>query len=82
MKEKFSDYIVQCFTMSGFNDIDAIMEMNVDEGAGNSISTIEEFIDHHSFPSCMNPYLHNHPFEFPPGHRIRIRHFVKETKEK
>ena len=82
-REKFPEYIVQCFVTSGFDDIDAIVEMDVDDGPGNSIKTIEGFINIHSFTNCMNPSLQrsDHPFEFPPGHKIRIKKLIKELKK-
>jgi len=70
------------FKSAGFDEIDVISEMNITEKSGNSIEIIEKYIqrkyttskDHNPFPGTM-------AFEFPPGHRIRICHFVKEVRK-
>ena len=54
-----------------------------DDGPKNSITIIENFIDKRKakLPNCMSmnqtPDL---PFEFPPGHRIRIQKFIAYIK--
>ena len=75
---------MECFLVSGFDDVDAIVEMNTDDdGPKSSISLIENFIDKRKaeLPKCVGPnQILNIPFELPPGHRIRIQKFVKEVK--
>jgi len=80
LEEKLPLYIVNCFKLSGFDEINVISEMDISEKSGNSIEKIEKFIQkkfatspyHNPFPAMM-------PFEFPPGHRLRICNFVKEV---
>ena len=82
LEQKLPKYIVECFRVSGFDDIDAINEMNV-KTEPNSINIIEKYIDKHKeeFPQCMGPNASSMlPFEFPPGHRIRIRTVIKELQ--
>ena len=75
---------MECFLVSGFDDVDAFVEMNTDDdGPKSSISLIENFIDKRKaeLPKCVGPnQILNIPFEFPPGHRIRIQKIVKEVK--
>ena len=76
-------YIVECFSVSGFDDIDAIAEMCTDDGPKNSVSVIESFIDKRkaNHPKCMGPHQSpNDPFEFLPGHRLRIQKFINDVK--
>ena len=83
MRERLPPYIVECFLVSGFDDIDAIVEMNTDDGPKNTISVVESFIDKRkaNLPQCMGLHqMPNDPFEFPPGHRLRIKKFVSEMK--
>ena len=74
-----SCHIVNCFKSSGFDEIDVISEMDIGEKAGNSI---EKFIQK-KYATCPNhnPFPASMLFEFPPGHRIRICHFVKEVRK-
>ena len=45
LKEKLPPYIVEFFLVSGFDGVDAIIEMNTDDdGPKSSISSIENFI--------------------------------------
>ena len=68
---------MEFFLVSGFDGVDAIIEINTDDdGLKSSISSIENFIDKRKaeFPKCVGPnQMLNIPFEFPPGHRIRIQ---------
>ena len=50
-------YIVECFIVTGFDDLDAIIEMNVDDGPSSTVHTIEQYIDKrkHALPQCMGP---------------------------
>ena len=45
MRDKLPPYVVECFMVSGFNDIDAIVEMNTSDGSKNSIKIIESYND-------------------------------------
>ena len=53
----------------------------LNEIEGNSIGTIENFIQR-KYANCTkhNPFPSS-PFEFPPGHRIHICNFIKEVKK-
>ena len=69
--------------MSGFDDIDAIMEMDIQDGPKNSITVIESYIEKRKLEleKCMGPNQSlSLPFEFPPGHRIRISKFVDKIQ--
>ena len=44
------EYIIQSFLMSGFDDIDTIMEMDVGEGPNNSVQIMENYINKKNFP--------------------------------
>ena len=84
MRETLPPYIVECFLVSGFDDLDTIAEMNTDNGSKNSVSTIESYIDKRKayLPQCLGPHhiATLDSFEFPPGHRIRIERFIKNIK--
>ncbi len=59
--------------------------MDISQGPGNSITVIEEFIEkryprdpeYYGFQPSATYVL---PFEFPPGHRLRICKFVQEVR--
>ena len=56
-----------------------------DDGPKNSITLIENYIDKRksNLPQCINPnQTPNIPFEFPPGHRIRIEKFITYIKNR
>ena len=85
MKQKLPSYIVESLIVSGFDDVVSIMGMNLDDGPKNSIQEIEKYIDERkvNYPQCIRPNEPlNTPFEFPPGHKIRIEKFVQEIKMK
>ncbi len=68
--------------VSGFDDEDVISEMDTRDGLNNSITVI---VDKRKsdLPNCMSPTNLSHlPFEFPPGHRIRIENFINQVKRK
>jgi len=85
MKQSLPGYVVNCMLAAGYDDVNVISSMNVSDGQGNSINTIENFIEKHF--KGDTEYCHCHtsksllPFEFPPGHRIRICNFVNEVKK-
>ncbi len=83
MRDRLPSYVVECFVVSGFDDVESITEMNTNEGPKNSIKIIESYIEKRktAIKKCLGPnHLPNLPFEFPPGHRIRIQKFVQELK--
>ena len=83
MRKKLPTYIVESLLVSGYDDIVSIAGMNLDEGPKNSISEIEQYIDKRkaNYPQCLRPnHPENAPFEFPPGHKIRIEKFVCDIK--
>ncbi len=71
--------------MSGYDNVHAVLEMDVAEHAGNSVETIEKYINENRFENCMSPLHHqsqqDRPFHFPPGHKVLIRKFVQNIKE-
>ena len=88
MEKRLPRYVVNCFQAAGFGEIEVIASMDVSESEANSISKIEEYIQrrHKSnpemLPPCCSPEpINSLPFEFPPGHRIRICKFVHEVKQ-
>lgn len=49
---------------------------------GNSIEIIEKFIQKKfSSRTDHNPFTSDMPFEFPPGHRVRICNVIKEIRQ-
>ena len=74
MHEKLPQYVVNCLLASGFDVADVIMSMDVSEQPGNSIETIENYInDHYAGHEdyCNTPVSCSvTPFVFPPGHRF------------
>ena len=82
LKAKLPEYIVQSFMMSGFDDIETILQMDIGEGPNNSIDAIEKFINKKRFPSCMGPHqLVDETFEFPPGHKLKIQKFIRDIQQ-
>ena len=68
--------------MSGFDDIETILQMDIGEGPNNSIDAIEKFINKKRFPSCMGPHqLVDETFEFPPGHKLKIQKFIRDIQQ-
>ena len=80
MKQKLPPYIVNCVVSAGFDEIEVLSSMDTSENPGNSIEKIEKYIEQ-KFASSPNhnPYSSS-PFEFSPGHRIRLCHFIREVK--
>lgn len=81
----FPDYIIESFIMSGYDNHLALLDMDVSEHQGNSIQVIEEYIDDNKFENCMSSVHHKnkqYPFKFPPGHKLLIRKFVRDMKER
>ena len=55
--------------------------MDTSDKEHNSIDKIEKFIQLKYANSAKHNPFPSPPFEFPPGHRIRICNFVKEVKK-
>lgn len=87
MKKRLPPYVVSCLVTSGYDSLDVILGMDTSENPGNSIETIERFVEkYHSEGgqiSCEQnvPIKLPHPFVFPPGHRIMISNFISELKK-
>ena len=45
MKEKLPSYVVNCLQAAGFDVPEVIVDMDISQGPGNSITVIEEFIE-------------------------------------
>ena len=75
---------MQCFLCSGFDNFEVILQMDITEGPDNAITVvIERYIDKKKFPRCMGPHQDvDKTFEFPPGHKIRIKNTVQGIKDK
>ena len=83
MKRRLPPYIVKCFQAAGYDERETISRMDISESTGNSINKIELYIQRKF--SDNHEYIHDSsmlssPFEFPPGHRDRICHFVQEVR--
>ena len=79
-----SRYVVNCLQAAGYDELEVIASMDTNEGEASSISKIEKYIErHHKNNTDMLPSYSSDsfPFEFPPGHRIRICNFVQEIKQ-
>ena len=87
MQERLPRYVVNCFQAAGYDELEVIASMDTTEGETNSISKIEKYIDSHHksnpdmLPSYSSESFNSLPFEFPPGHRVRICNFVQEIKQ-
>ena len=88
MKQALPEYIVNCFFAAGYDTTDVITAMDISDNPGNSIELIEKYISER-YPKdpryCNNPdsdILLAKPFEFPPGHRIRICNFICVLRKK
>ena len=78
IRSKLPGYVQECMLASGFDTLYAIVSMDTD--CDKHIDQVEEFIQK-NFPGntlYCNP--HSTKCKFPPGHRIRIKQFVAETK--
>jgi len=80
MKTELPEYVANCLLVSGYDDLDVLCSMDVSESPQHSIIEVENYINkRYSDNSSYNPML-NHPFEFPPGHRVRIYNFIQKLK--
>jgi len=86
MKQKLPSYVMKCFLAAGFDSEEAIVSMNTNiQEKENSIKVMEQYIEKRF---SHDPTMHSEfsfslgvPFEFPPGHVLRICSFVKEVKQ-
>ena len=87
MERRLPRYVVNCFRAAGYDDIQVVASMDTSDREMNSISIIEKYIEgkFKHIPEMLPPSVSLEaaptPFEFPPGHRIRICNFVKEVKQ-
>ena len=87
MQKRLPRYVVNCLQAAGYDELEVVASMDTTEGDGSSISKIENYIEkrHKSNPEMLPSYpsesFNSLSFEFPPGHRIRIRNFVEEVKQ-
>ena len=78
MKQKLPEYVVKCLISAGYDEIEVLPTMDTSEKQGNSIEKIESFIEKkYADNSEHNPFP-SRPFEFLPGHRVRLCNFVRE----
>ncbi len=84
-KSRLPPHIIQCFVVSGFDEIESVLEMDASEGPTNCIDVIERYINDRKmhYPQCMDPNQPREiPFEMSPGHRIRVKKFVVDMKQR
>lgn len=84
MNERLPKYVVKCFLVAGFHTEEVICTMDItSDGPKNSINIIESYIAKrfHGNPEMCDSFSSQLPFEFPPGHRLRICSFVQEVKQ-
>ena len=87
MERRLPRYVVNCFRAAGYDEIQIVASMDTSDREMNSISKIEKYIEERfkhipdMLPPSMSLEVNAGPFEFPPGHRIRICNFVEEVKQ-
>ena len=86
MHSALPSYVVKCLILAGYDEKEVIKSMDTSEKVGNSISMIEQYIEerHKDDPDLIPGVSTTHPefpFQFPPGHRIRICNFVRKVKD-
>ena len=87
MEKRLPRYVVNCFRAAGYDEIQVVASMDTSDREMNSISKIEKYIEERfkhipdMLPPSMSLQVDATPFEFPPGHRIRICNFVEEVKQ-
>ena len=59
MKAKLPEHVVNCLISEGYDDLEVVCSMDTSETEGNSISTIENFIQR-KYANCTkhNPFHH------------------------
>jgi len=85
MEQKLPRYVMNCLKAAGYDEKEVIASMDTGDDENNSMTKIEKYIDkHYKNNPDMCPTISSSgtelPFEFPPGHRIRICNFVEEVK--
>ena len=89
MQKRLPRYVVNCLQAAGYDELEVVASMDTTEGETSSICRIEKLIErrHKNNPNMLPSYSSDSfnseslPFEFPPGHRIRICNFVQEVKQ-
>lgn len=84
LMEKLPRYVAKCLKVAGYDDAETIADMDISEGPSNTIQIIEEYIEkryHDNVEYCGCQASSTLPFEFPPGHRVRIRKFVENVRK-
>ena len=80
MKQKLPSYIVKCVVSAGFDEVEVLCSMDTSENPSNSIERIEKYIERKFASSPEHNPFSSSPFEFSPGHRIRLCNFIREVK--
>ena len=80
MRQKLPDYICNCLEVTGFDNVEAICEID-----RNTLTAIESHIEKHKIklPSCIrknDDVMSSTPFQFPLGHAILILKFASSIK--
>ena len=87
MQKRLPKYVMNCLQAAGYDELEVIASMDTNEGEASSISKIEKYIERHHktnpdmLPSYSTESCTSLPFEFPPGHCIRICNFIQEVKQ-
>ena len=84
MNERLPKYVVNCFLAAGFDTEEVICNMDItSDGPKNSINIIESYIAKRfpGNPEMCDSFSSQLPFEFPPGHKLRMCSFVQEVKQ-
>ena len=79
MKQKLPPYIVNCIVSARFDKVKVLSSMDTSENPGNSIEKIMKFIEQKFATSSVHNPFSSSPFEFSPGHRIRLSNFMREV---
>ena len=81
MKQKLLEYVTECLMSAGYDETEVLSTMDTSEKQGNSIEKIESFTEKKYADSSKHNPFPSRPFEFPPGHGVRICNFVRELKK-
>ena len=78
MKTTLSQYVVQCFLLSGFDTPKVVGRMTTD-GPGNSIDQMEQYIleEYSDEQACYHMYIIKHSHVFTPSHWINGMFIIK-----
>ena len=87
MRNYLPSYAVHCLLNAGYDRVKSIIQMNTNEGPGNTLDQIESFIlrNFSGDESCFPPVITKKPsgsntFIFLPGHCCIIYDFIKQIK--